>query len=108
MAKPKHTKPKHVPMRTCIGTGEQHPKRDMVRLVLAEDGHVVVDPTGKKGHSRGAYVSKSYAAAEQAVKRKRLQAEFERQIAQEDLDAILAYFKQFDAQSSAARSAMTD
>ena len=95
-------------MRTCIGTGEKHPKRDMVRLILAESGRVIVDPTGKQGHSRGAYLSKSSAAAVEAVKRKRLQAEFEMPIAQEDLDAILAYFKQFEAQSSAAQSAMTD
>lgn len=87
---------KHVPMRTCIGTQTQHPKREMIRLVRTEDGHVVVDPTGKRSGSRGAYLSKSRAAAEQAVKRKRLQAEFGQQVSREDEEAILAYFSQFD------------
>jgi hypothetical protein len=87
---------KHVPMRTCIGTQTQHPKREMIRLVRTEDGHVVVDPTGKRPGSRGAYLSKSRAAAEQAVKRKRLQAEFGQQVSEEDEEAILAYFSRFD------------
>lgn len=86
---------KHVPMRTCVGTQTQHPKRDMIRLVRTEDGHVVVDPTGKRSGSRGAYLSKSRAAAEEAIKRKRLQAEFGQPISREDEEAILAYFSQF-------------
>lgn len=89
---------KHVPMRTCVGTNTKHPKREMVRIVQTADGHVVVDPTGKLGGSRGAYVSKSSAAAEAALKNRRLEAEFELQqpISQADAEAILSYFKQFD------------
>jgi predicted RNA-binding protein YlxR (DUF448 family) len=87
---------KHVPMRTCVGTQTQHPKRDMIRLVRTEDGHIVVDPTGKRAGSRGAYLSRSRAAAEKAVKHKRLQAEFGQAVSKEDEEAILAYFSQFD------------
>jgi predicted RNA-binding protein YlxR (DUF448 family) len=82
-------------MRTCIGTQTQHPKRDMIRLVRTEEGHIVVDPTGKRSGSRGAYLSKSRAAAEQAIGRKRLQAEFDQPISREDEEAILAYFSRF-------------
>ncbi len=82
-------------MRMCIGTRTRHAKRDMVRLVLHEDGHVVVDPTGKVSGSRGAYISKSMAAAEAAIRQKKLEAEFERPISQGDSDAILAFFEQF-------------
>ena len=89
-------RPKHVPMRTCIGTQQKHPKRDMVRIVRMADGHLAVDPTGKLGGSRGTYISKSYAAAEAAVRKKRLEAEFEQPIAKEDIEAILAFFSQFD------------
>lgn len=87
---------KHVPMRTCIGTQTQHPKRDMVRLVRTSDGHIVVDATGKMSGSRGAYLSRSRQAAEAAIKHKRLEAEFEQPIAKEDVEAILAYFSQFE------------
>lgn len=83
-------------MRTCIGTQTQHPKRDMVRLVRREDGHIVVDPTGKMSGSRGAYLSRSRQAAQAAIQHKRLEAEFEQAVAREDVEAILAYFNQFD------------
>jgi uncharacterized protein len=95
-AQPKQApKQKHVPMRTCIGTQTQHPKRDMVRLVRREDGHIVVDPTGKMSGSRGAYLSKSRQAAQAAIQHKRLEAEFEQAIVKEDVEAILTYFNQF-------------
>jgi predicted RNA-binding protein YlxR (DUF448 family) len=93
----KNNKPqvKHVPMRTCIGTHTQHPKRDMVRLVRTSDRHIVVDPTGKMSGSRGVYLSKSKAAAEAAIKHKRFEAEFEQPIVKEDIEAILAFFSKF-------------
>ena len=94
--KPKRTSAKRVPMRTCIGTRTQHPKRDMIRLVKAADGHIVIDPTGKRSGSRGAYLSKSSAAAEQAIRQKRFEAEFEQPLLKEDEEAILAYFSQFN------------
>lgn len=93
--KSKPVRVKHVPMRTCIGTQTQHPKRDMVRLVRTSDGHIVVDPTGKMSGSRGVYLSKSKAAAETAIKHKRFEAEFEQPIAKEDIEAILAFFGKF-------------
>ena len=83
-------------MRTCIGTCTQHPKRDMIRLVKTEDGHIVIDLTGKRSGSRGAYLSKSRAAAEQAIRQKRFEAEFEQPMLKEDEEAILAYFSQFN------------
>ena len=86
---------KHVPMRTCIGTQTQHPKRDMVRLVRTNEGHIVVDVTGKMSGSRGVYVSKSRQAVETAIKQRRLEAEFEQPIAKEDIEAILAFFSQY-------------
>jgi hypothetical protein len=87
---------KHIPMRTCIGTRTQHPKRDMIRLVRTADGHIVIDQTGKRSGSRGAYLSKSRAAAEQAIKHKRLEAVFGQPVSKEDEEAILAFFSQFD------------
>ena len=90
-------RPKHVPMRTCIGTQVVQPKRDMVRLVRTSEGRVVVDPTGKLGGSRGAYLTKSRAAAEAAVKHKRIEAEFGQPLTEEEIAAILAYVSQFDS-----------
>ncbi len=86
---------KHVPMRTCIGTRTQHPKREMVRLVRTSEGHIVVDLTGKLSGSRGVYLSKSKAAAEAAIKNRRFEAEFEQPVLKEDIEAIVAFFSQF-------------
>ncbi len=98
MTKTKSPRPKHVPMRMCIGTHTQHPKREMVRVVMNADGHVVVDASSKMSGSRGAYISKSYAAAQAAVQHGRLEAEFERPIPNEDRIALLAFFEQFKDQ----------
>jgi len=48
-------KPRHVPLRTCAGCRQQHPKREMVRVVHTSDGSVRTDPSGKLA-GRGAYV----------------------------------------------------
>lgn len=85
----------HVPMRMCIGTRTTHPKRDLIRLVQTEDGHIVVDLTGKRSGSRGAYLSKSRQAAELAIRHKRLEAVFGHPLSKEDEEAILAFFSQF-------------
>ena len=50
-------KPKKVPMRKCVVTGERLPKNELLRIVRTPDGELVVDPTGKQnGH--GAYIKK--------------------------------------------------
>jgi hypothetical protein len=87
---------KHVPMRTCLGTRQKFPKRDLVRLVLTDEGRILVDETGKRSGSRGAYLSKSRAAAEAAVQQKRLEAVFERALDPADAEALLVYFDRFD------------
>jgi predicted RNA-binding protein YlxR (DUF448 family) len=90
------TRHKHVPMRMCAGTRAVFPKRDLVRLARTEDGHIVIDPTGKRSGSRGVYLSKSRAAAEEAIRHHRLEAEFGQAVPKEDIEAILAYFSQYD------------
>lgn len=49
--------PKRIPMRKCVVTNEQWPKKDLLRVVRTPEGEIVVDATGKQnGH--GAYVKK--------------------------------------------------
>jgi uncharacterized protein len=49
-------KPRKVPMRKCVATGEMRPKKELVRIVRSKEGDVSVDLTGKKS-GRGAYLS---------------------------------------------------
>lgn len=59
---------KHVPIRTCIGTGVKKPKNELIRLVRLADGSVVVDPKGKLS-GRGANLDTTENAFDMAVKK---------------------------------------
>ncbi len=48
-------KQKKIPMRKCVITGEQKPKKELVRIVRETAGEVSVDLTGKK-NGRGVYL----------------------------------------------------
>lgn len=85
-------RPKHVPMRTCVACKETKPKRELLRVVRTPDGHVLLDATGKKS-GRGAYICARLSCWETALKKKRLEQEFELAISEEDragLDAFVA------------------
>ena len=69
MSKTKGPPVKHVPMRTCIGTGVKKPKKEMIRLVRLADGGVVVDAGGKL-RGRGANLDMTLAAFDAAISKK--------------------------------------
>ena len=60
-------KPRHIPLRTCSGCREQHPKRDMLRVVRVEDGSVVMDETGRR-NGRGAYLCRQPECWQRALR----------------------------------------
>ncbi|MCY0870490.1 MAG: YlxR family protein, partial [Firmicutes bacterium] len=41
------------PLRQCVGCQQQREKRTMLRIVLATDGTIALDPTGRRA-GRGA------------------------------------------------------
>lgn len=83
MAKQRQTpRPKHVPQRTCIACRKIDTKRGLTRLVRLPDGHVAIDPTGKRA-GRGAYLCAERGCWETALKRKAV----ERALKLEVLDA---------------------
>ena len=85
-------RPKHVPLRTCVSCRETRPKRELLRIVRTPDGHVMIDATGKKS-GRGAYLCARLSCWENALKKKRLEQEFELTLSEEDragLDAFVA------------------
>jgi predicted RNA-binding protein YlxR (DUF448 family) len=70
--KTKGPRPKRVPQRTCIACRRTDAKRGLMRLVRGVDGHVVLDPTGKRA-GRGAYLCHDPACWELALKRRGLE-----------------------------------
>ena len=65
-----------IPMRRCIATGEQCPKKELIRVVRTPQGQVIIDQTGK-ANGRGAYLKKDATAFEIAKKKKLVQRALE-------------------------------
>ena len=67
---------KKVPLRKCVATQEQLPKKELIRIVRDNTGEVFIDPTGKK-NGRGAYLKRSLEAIEIAKKKDSLKKALE-------------------------------
>ena len=79
---------KKIPLRKCVATGEMLPKKAMIRVVRSKEGDVSVDITGKKS-GRGAYVSKTVEAVNQAKKKNSLGNHLEASIPNEIYDELI-------------------
>lgn len=60
-------KQKKVPLRQCVVTRNQYPKKDLLRIVRSKDGIVHIDPSGKLP-GRGAYIFMDPKLVDQAQK----------------------------------------
>ena len=78
---------KKIPLRKCLGCGEQKAKKDLVRIVRTPEGEIVLDKTGKKS-GRGAYICPSKECFQKARKAKRFERSLEVPIAPEMYAAI--------------------
>jgi predicted RNA-binding protein YlxR (DUF448 family) len=97
-------KPRHVPIRTCVGCRQERPKREMVRVVRTPEGNVVADPTGKRA-GRGAYLCPTYDCWTRALQRGSLAHTLKTEITLADrteLERIAGSYPR-DAATAAAR-----
>ena len=72
---------KQLPKRTCIGCNEIKLKKELIRVVKNKDGEIFVDKTGK-ANGRGAYICNNLECLEKAIKTKRLERTFEKEISE--------------------------
>ena len=100
-------KPRKIPLRRCSGCGESKPKRELVRVVRAQDGTVSLDLTGKKP-GRGAYVCPRAACLARARKAKRIERALEVSIPEELYDAMTAEIQRAEVQSTETQRAETE
>lgn len=100
--KPK--RPKHVPLRTCISCRETKSKRELLRVVRTPDAHVLIDASGKLS-GRGAYICARLSCWESALKKRRLEHEFEVPISDEDRAALDAFVATLPKDEAPVRSA---
>jgi len=90
---------KHVPMRTCIVTGEKRPKKELLRLVrLAEpqegEAAIQVDLLGKL-RGRGANIIPEVSALQKALKNGALERalKLERKLTPIEVETLIAAFE---------------
>lgn len=81
---------KKIPLRKCLATGEQLPKKELIRIVRNKEGEVFVDPTGKK-NGRGAYLKRSQEAIDIAKKKKVLNRALDIEVPEEIFEELKQY-----------------
>ncbi len=89
-AKQQVKRPRHIPMRTCVACKQNKPKRELLRVVRTPGGHVLMDATGKQS-GRGAYLCARLSCWQDALKKKRLEQEFELTLSDEDRAGLEAF-----------------
>lgn len=83
---------KNIPLRKCVATQEQLPKKELIRIVRNKEGQVFVDPTGKM-NGRGAYLKRSHEAIEIAKKKNVLKRSLEVDIPDSIYEELESYAK---------------
>jgi predicted RNA-binding protein YlxR (DUF448 family) len=84
---------KHIPMRTCIGTGQKLPKKDLIRVVSKDGAPLEYDITGKK-QGRGANILMDKAALDLAIKKQAFNRAFKRKITDEEIKYLIDNFNE--------------
>ena len=79
---------KKIPLRRCVATHEQLPKKELLRIENTPDDQIKVDLTGRL-NGRGAYLKKDAEALAIAKKKKSLEKSLEISISDEVYEEIL-------------------
>ena len=82
-----------IPMRKCVATQEQLPKKELIRIVRTPEMEVKIDESGRM-NGRGAYLKRSQEAVEIARKRTSLARSLECEIPEDVYDQLMEMFKE--------------
>ena len=69
-------KTRKIPLRTCVITKEQLPKKELLRIVRTPEHDIVIDENGKV-NGRGAYIKQDLEVLEKAKKSNILEKKLE-------------------------------
>ncbi|MDO5022127.1 MAG: YlxR family protein [Eubacteriales bacterium] len=78
---------KKIPMRMCVACRNMIPKKELIRIVRSPEGEVSIDEKGKKS-GRGAYLCKTKACIEKALKQKTLERALDVQLTEEVIETL--------------------
>ncbi|HEY8364920.1 MAG TPA: YlxR family protein [Haloplasmataceae bacterium] len=85
-------KQKKIPMRKCVVSNANFPKKELIRIVKNNENQVFVDPTGKK-NGRGAYIQLKKDIIDKAKKTKVLDKHLEIEIPDTIYDELYSLLK---------------
>ncbi len=74
-------------MRMCVACREMKPKKELIRVVRTPEGEIVADETGRK-NGRGAYLCRSEACLNKALKIRALDRALEQPLTEAAVDAL--------------------
>lgn len=80
-------KTKKIPLRKCVGCGEQKPKSELIRVVALPSGEIEIDKTGKKS-GRGVYICNSAECFEKAYHSHGLERSLKRPVSQSVYESL--------------------
>lgn len=83
-------KARKIPQRKCVVCGELKDKKDLLRIVKNKEEGILIDESGKK-NGRGAYVCKSKACIEEALRTNKLNRVFRTEVSEELYEELKAY-----------------
>ncbi|MFC4651542.1 RNase P modulator RnpM [Lactococcus nasutitermitis] len=95
-------KQKKIPMRKSLVSGENFPKKELLRIAFTKEGEISIDPTGK-AHGHGAYIALSNQEAALAKKKRSFDRAFSAKIDESFYDELIVY-----VEHQVARKALAD
>lgn len=79
---------KNVPLRQCVGCGENKNKKEMIRIIKTAEEEILLDATGKK-NGRGAYICGNSECLNKAIKNKGIERSLKHKIPETVYDELL-------------------
>lgn len=83
---------KKIPLRKCLATQEQFPKKELIRIVKNNTGEVFIDETGR-ANGRGAYLQRSLEAVELAHAKRMIDRALETKVPDEVYQQLKEMFR---------------
>ena len=84
--------------RTCIGCGEVHDKKTMIRIVRDPQGVIRADESGR-ANGRGAYICLNEECLDKAVKKQGFNRAFKMQVSKDTVSEVSEYIRNRLAES---------
>ena len=92
-------KTKKIPMRRCVGSMESKPKKELVRIVSAGEGRLVLDLSGK-ANGRGVYLCPESECIAKAKRKRAINRGLEQDVDPSELDRIFEELSVYERKDS--------